>query len=92
MSYIIYKNYIKYDSNSRLSIYKKYKIISIEWYKFKLYITLSIMDNENIITCTPCNYINNLLLFTYLKFNVTNLLAWIGGILSTILTIKEIFN
>lgn len=92
--YIIHNCYIKYDSDSKLSSYKKYEIISMDWWKGRLYVTLSIQNDKinQTITCTPCKAINSLMLFMYLKFDITKLMAWIGGILSMILTVKEIFN
>lgn len=38
------------------------------------------------------NFLVGLYVYAKYKINITKVLAWVGGILSTILTIKEIFN
>lgn len=78
-----------------LNFWGKCSIINIEFFNCKLYITVL---RENKDDEKDANYfmVKNFLvgLYVYAKhtINMTKILAWVGGILSTILTIKEIFN
>ena len=77
--------YIKINPDSKLSEWKVCKIIVGEWIKGEYYITLN--DSTTFTGAYP---FTDLLLWLRVK-NMANIMAWIGGILSSILTIKEIF-
>ena len=77
--------YIKINPDSKLSEWKICKIIGGEWFKGKYYITLN-----NSETFTGVYPFTDFLLWIHTK-HIANIMAWIGGIRSSILTIKEIF-
>lgn len=91
---------LRYKSENDIPIFSKWKeckIIQGEWFKFEYYITLSIKNENKTTICyfTGDSLCNDILLYIKAKniFNIlTNIFAWVGGILGIILTIIQIIN
>ena len=77
------------------NFWEKCSIITIEFFNCRLYITALIETSDgkkDTIYLMVKNFLVGLYVYVRYTINVTKILAWVGGILSTILTIKEIFN
>ena len=77
------------------NFWEKCSIINIEFFNCRLYITALIETSDgkkDTRYFMVKNFLVGLYVYAKYKINITKVLAWVGGILSTILTIKEIFN
>lgn len=91
---------LRYKSENGIPIFSMWKeceIIQGEWFKFEYYITLLIKNENQTTICyfTGDSLFNDILLYIKTKniFNIlTNVFAWVGGILGIILTIIQIIN
>ena len=89
------KNKLNQPAEKYLNFWKKCSIINIEFFNCKLYITALIEESdgkEDTRYLMVDDFLMGLYVYARHTINMTKILAWTGGILSTILTIKEIFN